>query len=214
MDAGNGGATTRGARRGALAFLLASLAALPPGAGCDRPRPARERPSPLRAVQVHADTGRTGRLSVRLPAARVWVVRVTPARPSLPAPPPPEPAPEVPPSAGEEGSALEVAPGLLPPVLRTPVPTCLRQAPALPPGRRAADAWVDLEVRVDEAGAVTSVEWRGGSGDTALVESARRCALAMRFHPALRAGVPVAVWCRQRFDFRDAPPPGERRAGR
>lgn len=201
------------ARRGALALLLASLAALPPGAGCDRPRGAAERPSPLRAVRVHADTGRTGRLSVRPPAARVWVVRVTPARPSLP-PPPPEPAPEVPPSAGDEGPALEVAPGLLPPVLRTPVPTCLRQVPALPPGRRAADAWVDLEVRVDESGAVGDAAWRGGSGDTALVEAARRCALAMRFHPALRAGEPVAVWCRQRFDFRAAAPPEERAARR
>jgi hypothetical protein len=23
----------------------------------------------------------------------------------------------------------------------------------------------------------------------------------MRFHPAVKAGRPVAVWCRQRFDF-------------
>jgi hypothetical protein len=33
------------------------------------------------------------------------------------------------------------------------------------------------------------------------VDAARECALAMRFYPALRAGRPTAVWCRQRFDF-------------
>ena len=61
--------------------------------------------------------------------------------------------------------------------------------------------WVGLDVRVDEEGAVSHAEWAGGSRDTALVTSAIECALAMRFFPALRAGRPVAVWCRQRFEF-------------
>ncbi len=43
--------------------------------------------------------------------------------------------------------------------------------------------------------------WSGGSADSALVRSATDAALALRFHPALQAGRPVAVWCRQRFDF-------------
>src|SRR6266545_850269 len=43
--------------------------------------------------------------------------------------------------------------------------------------------------------------WAGGSEDPARVAAATACARAMRFYPALRAGRPVAVWCRQRFDF-------------
>jgi TonB family protein len=60
---------------------------------------------------------------------------------------------------------------------------------------------VELDVRVNEAGEVTDVLEAGAGADPALVEAARACARRMRFYPARRAGEPVAVWCRQRFDF-------------
>lgn len=193
--------------RGALALLAVLLPLLPPAAGCARrPRPAAERPSSLPlAAQVYADTGRGGRWNVRLPAARVWLTRVTPApaRPGqVPAPEPPEAAPESLPPWADTEPALEVDPGLKPPVPRAPAPACLGQVPVLPAGRAAA--WVDLDVRVDEDGAVSEALRVAGSTDSSLVEAARRCALSMRFYPALRAGRAVAVWCRQRFDFSDA----------
>lgn len=195
-----GGADRRGMGRlrGALSLALTAVWVLSAAAGCARrPRPAEREVAPPMAVQVYADTGRTGRLEVRPPAARVWVTRVTPARASLPAPALPEVEPEsLPPPAGAV-DALEVDAGLKPPVLRTPVGLLL-------PAGRAASARVDLDVRVDESGAVSEALWVAGSADTSLVEAARRCALSMRFYPALRSGRAVAVWCRQRFDFRTA----------
>jgi TonB family protein len=60
---------------------------------------------------------------------------------------------------------------------------------------------VELDVRIGEDGSVTDALWAGGSADSALTDAATTCALSMRFFPALRAGQPTAVWCRQRFDF-------------
>jgi hypothetical protein len=65
---------------------------------------------------------------------------------------------------------------------------------------------VDLDVRVDESGRVSEALLARANGDPAgievgLVEAARRCALGMRFYPALQGGRAVPVWCRQRFDF-------------
>jgi outer membrane biosynthesis protein TonB len=197
-DAGSG----RGRR--SLAFLIALLPVLSCAAGCARQRPpARPQSAPL-AAQVYADTGRGGRLSVRLPVAHVWLARVTPARAEPPEPVAPEAAPESLPTLDDTAPALEADAGLKPPVLRAPAPACLRQAPVPPGGRRAVAGWVDLDVRVDEAGAVSEALWMAGSADTALTRAALRCALSMRFYPALRAGRPVSVWCRQRFDFRVA----------
>jgi hypothetical protein len=206
MCDGRGGGTGRGRVWSALALLLALMSLLPPAMGCARrPRPPVRRQALPLAVQVYADTGRTGRLEVRPPAARVWVARVTPTRASLrQLPAPPEAAPESLPPFDGATDALEVDAGLKPPLLRTPVRLLL------PPGRTAA-TWVDLDVRVDETGAVSEALWMAGSEDTSLVEAARRCALSMRFYPALRAGRAVAVWCRQRFDFRSA---ARRPAGR
>ena len=48
---------------------------------------------------------------------------------------------------------------------------------------------------------VADVRWAGGDADSALVLAAERCAEAMEFYPALLAGRPVEVWCRQRFEF-------------
>jgi len=90
--------------------------------------------------------------------------------------------------------ALEIDPGLKPPILRAPARLHL---PAAPP--RAEP--VELDVRVSETGEVTDARWAGGSANPARVAAATACARAMRFYPALKAGRPVAVWCRQRFDF-------------
>jgi TonB family protein len=162
----------------------------------------RGRLSALRlSVDVFADTGRGGRIAV--PAHRgvlVWLARVTPSRMPLPSPALPEMRPESLPPIEDLPPALEVDPGLKPPLLR--VPGLL----ALPSGWGDRRGTVELDVRVDESGRVSDAAWAGGSMDTALVAAARRCALGMRFYPALRAGHPVSVWCRQRFDFGGARP--------
>lgn len=130
-------------------------------------------------------------------------VRAEPRRlPPLPGPAPrsalPEPAlPEAAPGA-EFGDHGETPPpedeNLRPPVLRTPA---LLRLPRL--STRGAP-WVDLDVRVDEAGVVSDADWAAGNDDPALVAAAIECALAMKFYPALLGERPVAVWCRQRFE--------------
>jgi hypothetical protein len=182
------------------------LLALLSGSGCTRsPEPAASRPPgsagaiPL-AVHVFADTGLGVHLEVRAPAARVWLAGVAPTRAMMPAPALPEALPDSLPPLDESAPGLEVDPGLKPPVLR--VPGTL----ALPPGRHGPSASVELDVRVDESGRVSDAlaAWAGGDSarsDAELVEAARRCALGMRFYPALQAGRAVPVWCRQRFDF-------------
>jgi hypothetical protein len=177
-----------------LVFLLAG--------GCAREQgPAASRPVavPL-AVNVYADTGRGGRLEVRPPAARAWLASVTPARLPAPAPALPPAIPDSLPSLDEPPPGLAVNPGLMPPVLRAPGTL------ALPPGWRGPRASVELDVRVDESGRVSDALAVRAGGDSAmievgLVEAARRCALGMRFYPALQGGRAVPVWCRQRFDF-------------
>jgi hypothetical protein len=174
------------------ALVSATLAV----AGCGKPRPAADRPYAL-PVDVYADTGRGEALRIAAPSAppihaSVWLTRVSPARPaSLQLPP-----------AGIAAETLTVAPpgppvlavdeGLKPPLPRARAPL------AVPAGARG---FVELDVRVDEAGRVSDALWAGGSEDLPLVRAATDCALGMRFYPALRAGRPVTVWCRQRFDF-------------
>ncbi|HET7251498.1 MAG TPA: TonB family protein, partial [Gemmatimonadales bacterium] len=95
----------------------------------------------------------------------------------------------------DTGAAAPVAQALLAPVLRTP--GVLR----VPPDAAGRRAWVDLDVHVTETGEVDVVRRSGGSSDRALIDAAIACARGMRFFPAERAGVPVAVWCTQRFEF-------------
>jgi TonB family protein len=166
--------------------------------GCGRAPAVEDGPRAL-PVDVYADTGRTmtlhaGPPPVPPPEARasVWLARVSPARAPLPEPSAVESAPEtlmVPPSAPP---ALSVDDGLKPPLPRTRAPL------AVPVGARGT---VELDVRVDEEGGVSEVLWAGGTRDPALVRAGIECARSMRFFPAQRAGRPVAVWCRQRFDF-------------
>jgi hypothetical protein len=151
-------------------------------------------------VNVYADTGRGGHLEVRPPAARVWLASVAPARALTPAPALPEALPDSLPPSDVAPPGLEVDPGLKPPVLR------VAGTLALPPGWQGPRASVELDVRVDESGRVSDALPVPTGGDpaaieTGLVEAARRCALGMRFYPALQGGRPVPVWCRQRFDF-------------
>lgn len=178
--------------------------------GCERsPEPAASRPPspsvaiPL-AVNVHADTGRGGRLEVRPPTARVWLASVTPARVTALAPVLREARPDSLSPPKDPPPGLPVNPGLKPPVLRAPGTL------VLPPGWRGPRVSVELDVRVDESGRVSSALPAAASGDSTvievgLVEAARRCALGMRFYPALQGGRPVPAWCRQRFDFGGAP---------
>jgi Gram-negative bacterial TonB protein C-terminal len=164
-------------------------------AGCGRGAPRSGEPAPL-SVDVLADTGRSLRLAVRppapSPAAAVWLARVSPSRPrpiEAPLPTPsPAPVPDFP-----DPPRLQVDEALKPPLLRH------AGVLHLPPGTRGGS--VELDVRVTEEGDVSDALWAGGSKDSLLVAAATACALEMRFFPALQVGRPVAVWCRQRFDF-------------
>ena len=181
-----------------LALLLAGGCARSPEPAASRP-PSRPVAVPL-AVNVYADTGRGGRLEVHLPAARAWLASVTPARLPAPAPALPEALPDSLAPLEDSPPALAVNPGLVPPVLRAPGTL------ALPAGWRGPRVSVELDVRVDESGRVSDALPVRASGDSAtiavgLVEAARRCALGMRFYPALQGGRAVPVWCRQRFDL-------------
>ena len=188
------GKTPVGLRAEAWALILLLVLV-----GCTRepepPRADSQEPVSL-PVRVFADTGRGGRLPVRAPTeTRVWLARVDPARVPPPSPDLPVAPADSFPRLEDSPPALRVDPGLKPPVLREP------GALILPPGWTRARGSVELDVHVDERGQVTEAVWAAGSTDSALVSAARRCALGMRFFPALREGRPVAVWCRQRFDL-------------
>ena len=171
-------------------------------AGCGRARMPAEREGPRALpLAVFADTGRTTTLRVEPPSsgaaatganASAWLTRVSPARAEPAALPLAEPEPDTLQSMPPPPPALVVDGHLKPPLLRNRAPL------AVPNGARGS---VELDVRVDERGEVAEVRWADGSRGPALVRAATDCARAMRFFPAERAGHPVAVWCRQRFDF-------------
>jgi len=195
----------RRAGGGTSPALLASVVLAIALAGCGRATPPEEVTStPLGLdVDVRADSGAIA-LHVEAPFARVWVERVDErSLPAAVAPAPanapdaelpdarPAPLPrELPPAP-----ALVVDPDLKPPVPR------LRAPLDVPPSRPPHATSVEVDVLVDEHGEVSDAVWAGGEDDAALVRAALDCARAMAFYPALRAGQPVAVWCRQRFDF-------------
>ncbi len=172
--------------------------------GCGR-KPERHEPPLSLPIDVLADTGRTQTLHVVPP--RVWITRVGSSRGKVPpvVPTPgrapevllPTPEPGTMPAVAEAEPALTLEGDLVPPTLRSANPL------HVPRGVRGES--VELEVRVDESGAVGDVQWAGGSRDSALVQAAIECAAAMRFFPATRGGRPVVVWCRQRFDFGSRP---------
>jgi hypothetical protein len=143
-------------------------------------------------VDVRSDTVGM-RLAITPPRGAVWMGRVTPVRPTEPAYPLPTPPSETLAVEFPPPPALEVDDELKPPLPRT------RATLEVPRG--AGRGWVELDVRVDEAGEVSDALWAAGSTDSAHVRAAIACALAMRFYPAQLAGRAIAVWCRQRFDF-------------
>ena len=150
----------------------------------------------LLAIEVSSDTGRSQALHVTAPeTVRVWMRRVTPSPPAIIEVPLPGALPDAMNAEPQPPPALVVDPGLKPPIPRE------RGRLTSPPGAWGHPASVELDVRVSERGDVTEARWAGGERDSARVAAARACALSMRFYPALRGGEPVAVWCRQRFDF-------------
>jgi hypothetical protein len=164
-------------------------------------------PAPLPS-RVVADSGRSIPLAVfGSDSARAWMAgvsrrepaRARPASGSLARPSSLDvPIPE--PHSDTLSSEVSPAPSLaMDEDLKPPIP--MGSAPLrLPPLRRGA-AWVELDVRIDENGGVSDALWADGSADSSIVAATVACALAMRFHPALRHGVPIAVWCRQRFEI-------------
>lgn len=193
--------TARNRVRCACVALVVALAASWLG-GCERATPP-PRTRLAVPVDVFADTAGSGGgaipLAPTLPmpgaatAARVWVASVTPSRPAVDEPALPVPAPDSLELPAPEPPSLAMDEDLKPPIART------RARLTLPRG--AGPGSVELDVRVDERGGVSDALWAGGARDSALVEAAIACALGMRFCPAERAGRPVAVWCRQRFDL-------------
>jgi TonB family protein len=166
--------------------------------GCGRESSVEDAPRAL-PVDVYADTGRTFALRAvapPVPAAEArgsaWLARVSPSRVAIPDVPQVDPGTETLTVVAPEPPALVVEEGLKPPLPRTRAPL------AVPPGARGS---VELDVRVDEGGMVSDAVWADGTRDPAMVRAALECARAMRFYPAQRAGRPVAVWCRERFDF-------------
>lgn len=182
----------------ALLPLLLGLACAPRTDLATPAAPLAELP-----FEVLADSG----LALRMPAApwppgrvalHATLERVAPSRARLDLPLPDAP-PAIPAGAGadERGGGLAFDDALQPPIARGP-------APFVVTGR--GRGWIELDVRVDEAGDVSDAELHDSAGaDSAQVAAALEAAFAMRFHPALRRGEPVPVWSRQRFELGRAP---------
>jgi hypothetical protein len=172
-------------------------------AGCTR-RPSERAHPALPAdlpLTVLADTAelRTLPAGAMPPApvatARAALTQVAPSRAALEAPLPEALPAEPPPApAAERGrDALLLDDELRPPIARGPTPFVVR-------GTRRG--WVELDVRVGEDGMVTDAECIAHDADSVTVAAAVEAALATRYWPAVRRGVAVAVWCRQRYEVR------------
>jgi len=116
-------------------------------------------------------------------------VEVTPAEPA-PEPPVPEP--------GEPPAPAPAEPGPADP--RTLLPPIPRGVPATAIGGRGGR--VTLDVRVDELGDVSDALLVQGDADSLTVRAAILAAEAVRYHPALLGGRPIAVWTRQVIEVR------------
>jgi hypothetical protein len=107
--------------------------------------------------------------------------------PAAPAPEPPRPEPSEPPApaSAESGPAD-------PESLKPPIPRGAAMATYGGAGGRVA-----LDVRVDEQGDVSDALLVSSDADSLAIAAATEAALAIRYHPALLGGRPVAVWTRQ-----------------
>jgi TonB family protein len=119
-------------------------------------------------------------------------VAVTPAEPS-PEPPAPEPGEPPAPEPADQGPADA----------RTLLPPIARGAPTTPIAGRGGR--VTLDVRVDEQGDVSDVLFVESDADSGTVRAAIEAAGAVRYHPALLGGRPVAVWTRQVLEVKRGP---------
>jgi protein TonB len=181
-------AIERTLRVGLFALLLG-------GCGRDRSVATSDRAARADSSAVAADRPR----DTDLPPARVeslpppplTALRIAPAGAARVPPPPAET--EAPPASDAPVDRLPVDESLHPPVLE--------EGPRWPLESHAR-GWVDLDVLVDESGAVTDVHVVGGTADAATQRSAIDAARLLRYRPARRGDVAVAVWCRQRFDSR------------
>ena len=156
------------------------------------PRRTQPAGSARLAVDVLADTGRSEALAAPPPKVSIHIARVSPARAGVVEPPLPQAAPDSVPQPEPRSASAPAT--LLPPILRRP-------AKMVAPAGLDRAVIIELEVRVDVHGRVVDVQWASGEADSAMVLAARRCAATMEFYPALYAGKPVEVWCRQRFEF-------------
>jgi protein TonB len=135
----------------------------------------------------------------------------TPPSPSPPAeqaqapPPTPNPAPPMrpaPPSI-RLGDGLAAPPAESPLAFVTAGPDARNTAPEYPPdaARRREQGVVSLELRIDEAGRVVSVEIVQSSGSPRLDEAARRQLATWHFRPAFKDGKPVPSVFPQTIEF-------------
>ena len=151
---------------------------------------ARDRPERVIVPLAGAGTLTLERTAIeRVALDRPPVVDVAPAAPAL-EPPVPEPAEPPAPAAPEPGPADPQS--LKPPIARG-------AATRVAGGRGGR---VTLDVRVDEQGDVSDALLVESDADSLTVAAATEAALAMRYHPALLGGKPVAVWTRQVIDVR------------
>ncbi len=189
-------------RLGVTVVALALVAA----SGCDcRPRPpARAEGRVPLPLQILADRA-TGTLHTlgTSDTARAWLGRVSISPPATRVAPSP-PGALLPPAPAVGFESLAGAPEPEPPLaidedLKPPIPRGV--APVRMPRPGGGVARLELDVRIDELGEVSDALWAAGSRDSAAVAAAIECAMGMRFFPALQRGRPVAVWCRQTFEF-------------
>jgi hypothetical protein len=154
-------------------------------------------------IQIAADS--SGMHPLRVVPPRAWIEKVSESQP----PPGAQPsAGNVDPSQGaeepeaEESEIPESAPRPLEidDDLKPPIPKGVAVI-ALPAKFKARDVVVELDIRVDESGAVSDAMYAGGASDSTVVAAAVESALRMTFYPALKSGQPIAVWCRQRVDL-------------
>jgi hypothetical protein len=123
-------------------------------------------------------------------------VAVTPAAPS---PEPPAPEADEPPAPEPAARGPADARTLLPPIPRGAPSTTITGRAA---DAKQATAHVTLDVRVDEQGDVSDAMLVESDADSVTVHAAIEAAEAVRYHPALLGGRPVAVWTRQVLEVR------------
>lgn len=116
-------------------------------------------------------------------------VAISPAAPAL-EPPAPE-SDEPPPAESTAGNGTDT---------RTLLPPIPRGAPATAIAGRGGR--VTLDVRVDEEGDVSDALLVDSDADSNTVRAAIEAAEAIRYHPALLGGRPIAVWTRQVIEVR------------